>query len=102
MLMYVPLYTGLSGPITFLNPTFSSIFFNIYIIFLYAIRILPRPRKTTIYMPDAEAEMLTDYQADCIPPVEQMTEINLQHVEREYSEYSYMNGKGWRLHEDAG
>ena len=53
---------------------------------------IPITRNTTIYMPDAEAEMLTDYQADCIPPVEQMKEINLQHVEREYREY--MEGKG--------
>ena len=37
---------------------------------------LPRTRNTTIYMPDEEAEMLTDFQAECIPPVDQMTEIN--------------------------
>ena len=41
---------------------------------------LPKTRNTTIYMPDEEAEMLTDFQADCIPPVDQMTEINLHHV----------------------
>ena len=57
---------------------------------------LPRTRNTTIYMPDEEAELLTDFQADFIPPVDQMTEINLQHVEREYDEF--MRGKGDAYH----